>query len=248
MERQLEKMEDVASMIKSALERKKWSVKKAAEEIGVERTFLGRLRSGGRPPKLLRAGRASSDKPDERYRRIAKVLDLNEERFLAAVAGTQASASSRTASAVGETRSRGPHRLILAELLRTRYPQLAAIVSPPTSFKGHTRILDIAGKLLESRLPPEESRYWRHRLRTRNPMADSWWGIEHGHLGQTHAVGMRGVLSADARLCISIANELTRGSTGREGDSAVGSSALNRRTELARFFYEVGLCCMSGGE
>ncbi len=77
----------IAEQLKAALRRKEWSITTAAKKSGVDRSFLSRLLSGQDPPRT-RDGRETAEH-DERYRNLAKALDLDVASFVATVVQVQ---------------------------------------------------------------------------------------------------------------------------------------------------------------
>lgn len=97
----------IAETLQAALNRKGWSVTKAAKASGIDRAFLSRLLNGQDPPRT-REGRRTAEH-DARYRKVAVALGLEDPNgFIDMVARIQK----------GQ-----PGAVPVPEALRARYPR-----------------------------------------------------------------------------------------------------------------------------
>lgn len=88
----------IARKLQRALGAKGFTISKAAEVCGVDRTFLSRLLAGERPPRT-REGRLTAEH-DERYSNLARGLGLNAEEFVDIVVAEQRAAPTEKADEV----------------------------------------------------------------------------------------------------------------------------------------------------
>ncbi len=70
----------ISQQLEDALLRKGWTIQQAAQQAGVDRSFLSRL-VGGRVPPKTKTGRKVATH-DARYRRVAEALDLDGDAFI----------------------------------------------------------------------------------------------------------------------------------------------------------------------
>lgn len=70
----------ISQQLEDALLRKGWTIQQAAQQAGVDRSFLSRLVSGRVPPKTKTGRKVATH--DDRYRRLAEALGLDAEAFV----------------------------------------------------------------------------------------------------------------------------------------------------------------------
>jgi len=77
----------IAEVLQTAMDNHGLNTYTLAQKAKVDRFFLTRLLQGYRPPRM-RKGRKTA-KYDERYKRLARMLDIEEEPFLELVESKQ---------------------------------------------------------------------------------------------------------------------------------------------------------------
>ncbi len=232
-------MSEVGDLLRAALKRKDWTIQKAAEIVKVDRFFLGRIVNGQRPPRERRGGR-STMVPDDRYRRLAVGLELDDvEDFLEAVARAQAPRRPPRRIKIEQEAPAVQDRPTLAIDLESHYPELMGIVDLTSLGKGEAELENLVYRCLDALLP-QEKQYWQGRLRSLQRPPGGGNVTEHAHIGSSAVLELHRRLHPDARLCLRIADELT--DSAPTDDKMPLSESRKARVKIASLFFELGLC------
>ncbi len=228
-------MSEIGSLLKDAIEKKGWSITEAAREIDVDRSFLSRLLSGSPPPRKLTGSRTTAG-PDDRYQKIARTLELNEDSFLERVTVEQRRRF-RSRSETPEPEKTAPAAL---DTIKERYPKLQHLLNPDSLGKGIAALQNLAEDSLAALLSRFEAQSWQERIKGSRYSSDPNRYLDHDHLGSRHGSGFRFLYLSDSQICQQIAEVLTDDRSRQAGgyeDSGDETSAA--RVEIASMFIEL---------
>lgn len=232
-------MTDIATILNEAILARGWNIKKAAKEIGVDRSFLTRLVKGGRPPRLREGTRAAAV-ADHRYQKIATSLDLDKDLFLGLIHDEQTKVHSPRNVSPKETPPlpETTGGLCFSTNFIHRHGDLYTIVAENQPFQGKQSFLQILKSAIDLLLPLQEARRWKLHL---PPTSDrrhphSFRLTEHDHLGSRFNSGSSSSRQEDAKTCLRLAEKLTDLDIG---DTSHNPESRKAQIAIASLFYEL---------
>ncbi len=229
-------MYETAKFLRIALSERNWSITEAALKIGVDRSFLSRVLSGKYLPRKLKGSRSIGE-PDERYKRIATALKLDEKEFLGTVTREQQSRSSRLRRKPKAARVPSEETSIVNQI-KADYKKFHNAFAVIGEMDGPAALLNLAEECLGTLRPRDVAERWKERLRQSPRLTNASFFFEHDHIG-TRARAL-GCISCWSRpqICQRIAEELTDDMSPDAKESDNGETA-GVRGEIARMFIEL---------
>jgi len=212
----------IAEQLKAALRRKEWSVTTAARESGVDRAFLSRLLNGQDPPRS-RSGHQTAEH-DDRYRRLAKALEL--DGFVESVARIQLGQSALPS---------------FFSVLRRRYEGFSRLIAKNQPLRHRPDLLRLMSDCLNESLDSTHAEKLSREIRTkvpttpRTPPAETQQPyVAHGYLGFPSNLRAPSYPSPRAQTCRDIAYALIDADHPDE-------KCLRVCIDIAMLFYDLSL-------
>lgn len=235
--------DEIAKLLQDAVDKKRWTISRAARETKVDRSFLSRLLSGKEPPRKKEDSRNVIE-PDDRYRRLAVTLALEESVFLTAVANAQSRHIVRRQKNTFPQPQR-PKKLQYAasdvELpdgFALTYANLLDLVHSHQPLRDEPALRDLRNEALIRLFTRDTAHDWIEALRDcKRRRSHGLSHTEHDHLGNHFDSAHHDPYYESSLTCRLIAEELTDGiaqTTRHESRDAL--------IHLASMFYELGHC------